>query len=73
MTSTDTTQREPDSYSDALVELESIVANLERGVDDVDSVADAAERAMWLTAWCRNRLTSAEQRLAALTVQPAES
>jgi exodeoxyribonuclease VII small subunit len=57
-------------YAEALEELESILAQLERSDVDVDVLADQVQRAAALIAFCRDRIGNArlqiEQAVAAL-------
>jgi exodeoxyribonuclease VII small subunit len=46
-------------YADALVELEAILAGLEREAVDVDHLAERVQRAAALIRLCRSRLASA--------------
>jgi exodeoxyribonuclease VII small subunit len=58
-------------YAEALEELESILAQLERSDVDVDVLANQVQRAAALIAFCRDRVGNArlqiEQAVAALT------
>ena len=63
MSDTDTIQAEPDSYAAAITELEGIVSQLQRGIDDVDQIAAAAERSHFLLTWCQQRLGAATLRV----------
>lgn len=56
-------QTEPSSYGEASRELADINRQLERGVDDVDVLIAAAERATFLLAWCKERVAGAEARI----------
>ncbi len=48
-------------YSEAMVELESILAELERDDLDVDVLADRVQRAAELLTLCRNRIARAQE------------
>ena len=50
-------------YTDALRELEEILARLEHDEPDVDRVADDVARASELIEHCRTRITSARLRV----------
>ncbi len=52
------------SYTDALSELESILATLRSEQCDVDTLAERTRRAATLLALCRSRLTRTEDELA---------
>ena len=54
------------SYSDAISEVENILAELEGSVVDVDHLADRVRRASELLAICRARLAVVEVDVAAL-------
>jgi exodeoxyribonuclease VII small subunit len=54
---TDTT--EPSGYADALAELDTILADLERADVDVDILAEQVKRASVLITFCRERITNA--------------
>lgn len=47
-------------YADALAELESILAELERGEADIDHLAERVARAAELLELCRGRLAGAQ-------------
>ena len=47
---------EPLPYSDAIEELEQILAELDAGSADVDRLADRVKRAADLVRYCRHRL-----------------
>jgi exodeoxyribonuclease VII small subunit len=47
-------------YADALAELESILAELERGEADIDHLAERVGRAAELLELCRGRLEGAQ-------------
>lgn len=52
------------SYSDALAELERILASLRSEQCDVDSLVERTRKASQLLALCRNKLTRTEEELA---------
>lgn len=52
------------SYTDALSELEGILATLRSEQCDVDTLAERTRRAATLLALCRSRLTRTENELA---------
>ena len=52
------------SYTDALSDLESILATLRSEQCDVDTLAERTRRAATLLALCRSRLTRTEDELA---------
>lgn len=63
MTETDSATSElPEDfgYSDAMAELETILAELERSDVDVDLLTDKVRRASLLIARCRERILAAE-------------
>jgi exodeoxyribonuclease VII small subunit len=60
------TEGTPISYSDAITEVESILAELEGSVVDVDHLADRVRRASELLAICRERLAVVEVDVAGL-------
>ncbi len=47
-------------YADAMAELETILATLERSDVDVDQLTDNLERASLLISRCRDRILNAE-------------
>lgn len=51
--------RRPDDYRSAMIELESILQELERDDVDVDTLAERVRRAGSLLAFCRNRIEAA--------------
>lgn len=56
----------PVTYSAAITEVESILAELESSVVDIDHLADRVRRASELLAICRERLATVEVDVAAL-------
>ena len=65
MTSEADTQ--PQSFEDALTELESLVATLEQGELTLEQSLAAFERGVKLSRTCQKALDSAEQRVRILT------
>ena len=65
MTSKADTQ--PQSFEDALTELESLVATLEQGELTLEQSLAAFERGVKLSRTCQKALDSAEQRVRILT------
>ena len=53
----------PTSFEDALRELESIVASMEKGDLDLDPSLAAYQRGMELLKFCQNKLTAAESKI----------
>ncbi len=51
------------TYSQALSELEKIVAEIESEKIDVDLLAEKVKRASYLIKFCRTRLRSAEEEV----------
>ena len=54
------------TYSQALVELEKILAQLRADNSDIDTLAERTRRAATLLAECRARLTRTEEELNAI-------
>ncbi len=54
--------RQP-TYSQALTELEKIVAEIESENVDVDILAEKVKRASWLVQFCKGRLRSTEEEV----------
>lgn len=52
------------TYSQALAELEKIVASLRDSSCDIDTLAERTSRASQLLEYCRRQLTFTEQQLA---------
>lgn len=61
-----TSTGEPLPYAEALSELEAILLRLESADVDVDSLARQVERATVLISYCRARLATVEQNVAAV-------
>ncbi|MEZ5229580.1 MAG: exodeoxyribonuclease VII small subunit [Acidimicrobiales bacterium] len=57
---------DPLPYADAIAELESILSSLESSGVDVDSLATQVERATALIGYCRTRLATVENNVAAV-------
>ena len=53
----------PISFEDALREIESIVAAMEKGDLDLDPSLDAYQRGMELLKFCQDKLTAAENKI----------
>lgn len=53
-------------YADAMTELDSILAELDDDAIDIDVLSERVERAAELIAVCRNRISAAQQRVAAI-------
>jgi len=53
-------------YADAMTELDSILAELDDDAIDIDVLSERVERAAQLIAVCRNRISAAQQRVAAI-------
>lgn len=58
---------EPASYAAAADELEELLRALERDDVDVDVLASHVARASYLITWCRARLDTAREAVAAVT------
>lgn len=69
--SDDATEAEPESYAAAAEELEALLQTLERDDVDVDQLAARVARASFLITWCRARLESARDAVAAVTADDA--
>lgn len=57
-------EKQPKSYGEAIAEVEAILARFAGGELDVDTLAVQVKRATELIAWCRARLTKAENDVA---------
>jgi exodeoxyribonuclease VII small subunit len=57
-------EKQPKSYSEAIAEVETILARFGDGTLDVDTLAAQVKRATELIAWCKQRLTKAEKDVA---------
>jgi exodeoxyribonuclease VII small subunit len=53
----------PKSYSEAISEVEKILARFGDGSLDVDTLAAEVKRATELIAWCKGRLAKAEKEV----------
>ncbi len=51
------------TYEKAIAELEQIVAKIETGEMNVDSLADNLKRAKELVAYCKQKLTNVEDEI----------
>ena len=54
-------EKQPKSYSEAIAEVEKILARFGDGSLDVDTLAAEVKRATELIAWCKLRLEKAEK------------
>jgi exodeoxyribonuclease VII small subunit len=63
----------PESFEDALTELESLVDTLERGELTLEQSLSAFERGIRLTRTCRKALEEAEQKVRILTGDSPEA
>ena len=52
---------DPTSYGEAVIELESILREIEDVDVDVDVLADRVRRAATLIEWCRTRILAARE------------
>lgn len=52
--------KQPKNYTEAIAEVEKILAEFNSGALDVDALAAKVKRATELIAWCKTRLTKAE-------------
>ncbi len=52
-----------ETYSQAIVELEAIVAEIETGAADVDLLAEKTKRAFYLIGFCRAKLSQTENEV----------
>ena len=59
-------ENESPTYSQALAELEKILAQLRADNSDIDTLAERTRRAATLLAECRARLTRTEEELNAI-------
>lgn len=57
---------EKNTFESALVELESILKELESGSQDLNTMLDLFERGLELTNICREKLKDAENRITTL-------
>lgn len=63
-------EKQPKSYSEAIAEVEKILARFSGGELDVDTLAAQVKRATELIGWCRARLEKAEKDVAEALGQP---
>lgn len=61
------------SYTDALREIEAILARLDGGQTDVDQLGEAVARASELIALCREKLRAAEENVARVLPKSPEA
>jgi exodeoxyribonuclease VII small subunit len=54
----------PKNYSEAIAEVEAILARFASGELDVDTLAAQVKRATELIGWCREKLARAEKDVA---------
>lgn len=54
---------EPVSYAEAMAELNSLLAEVERDDADIDQLAARVERGAALIQWCRARVDAAQHRI----------
>lgn len=54
---------ETTTYSEAIIELETIVSDLENATIGVDELSDKVKRAAELIKFCRSKLTSTEKEV----------
>lgn len=59
-------------WADAMSELSTILAELERDDVDLDVLADRVERAAWLIAVCRDRIAGTRLRVDELVSELAQ-
>ena len=60
-------------YGAALAELESIVAGMEQGQVDVDHLTNRITRATALVQYCRDRLNTVQDQVAAMTTDVTDN
>lgn len=53
----------PQSYTEAVAELETIVNELRKDSCDVDTLAEKASRATLLLRYCKDKLTATDEQL----------
>lgn len=58
-----TEQTEPESFEQAMEELESLLESLERESAGLEDSLSKHERGMFLLKWCREVLDSAQKRI----------
>jgi len=54
---------EPTTYTEAMAELQQILARVERDDADIDTLAAQVERGAELIEWCRTRVERAQTRI----------
>lgn len=54
------------NYTDAIVELESIVSDIENASIGVDELSEKVKRAAELIKFCRSKLTSTEKEITSI-------
>lgn len=54
------------NYTEAIIELETIVSDLENATIGVDELSDKVKRAAELIKFCRSKLTSTEKEVNAI-------
>lgn len=64
----------PQTYNEAVAQLEEIVTTIEQGELDVDVLIQKTEQAVKLIEFCRTKLTSADEKVQSLlrTLQQEE-
>ncbi len=55
--------QQPKTYTEAIAEVEKILARFADGSLDVDTLAAEVKRATELIAWCKGRLAKAEREV----------
>jgi exodeoxyribonuclease VII small subunit len=65
-TPTNTPSADPESYEDALSELDRLVASMEAGQLPLDRLLESYKRGADLLAFCRSRLEAVEQQVKVL-------
>lgn len=58
---------EPQSYEQAVSELEKILSSLDGNSVDVDALAAQVQRASLLISWCRDRIDAAQFEIDKIT------
>jgi len=56
-------QNTPNSYRDAITELEEILSEIESGDADVDVLSVKVKRALFLVSFCRGRLRQTDEEV----------
>lgn len=54
------------NYTEAIIELETIVSDLENATIGVDELSDKVKRAAELIKFCRSKLTSTEKEVSSI-------